>query len=141
DAQKRAVEAGLRSWRFTPLISRGEVIGTLNFRSRQDNAYGENEIRIAELIGAQIAGAIATSQLHRLSEREGEIRKGLAAIAAAAASDLQLDQILDGVRFGNVKDRLAGLPCKLLVLTLSHLDESRYIPRFLQFRNARMFST
>lgn len=46
-----------------PLVSRDEVIGVLHFRSKTPNAYTERDLRLAERIGSQIAGAIANEQL------------------------------------------------------------------------------
>jgi HD-GYP domain-containing protein (c-di-GMP phosphodiesterase class II) len=56
-------QAGLRSIMCVPLISRDEVIGVLHFRSKTPNAYTDKNLRLAERIGAQIAGAIANAQL------------------------------------------------------------------------------
>ncbi|MDP2862408.1 MAG: GAF domain-containing protein, partial [Desulfobacterales bacterium] len=56
-------QAGLRSIMCVPLISRDEVIGVLHFRSKTPNAYTEKDLRLAERIGTQIAGAIANAQL------------------------------------------------------------------------------
>ena len=56
-------QAGLRSIMCVPLVSRDEVIGVLHFRSKMPNAYTEKDLRLAERIGAQIAGAIANAQL------------------------------------------------------------------------------
>ncbi len=56
-------QAGLRSIMCVPLVSRDEVIGVLHFRSKTPNAYTEKDLRLAERIGAQIAGAIANAQL------------------------------------------------------------------------------
>ncbi|MCL5808495.1 MAG: response regulator [Deltaproteobacteria bacterium] len=76
------VRAGMRSLISVPLISRNEVIGTLHFRSRQANAYQEQDLRLAEKIGNQIAEAIANAQLiadlknteRSLRESEGRFR-------------------------------------------------------------------
>ena len=56
-------QAGVRSIMCVPLVSRDEVIGVLHFRSKTPNAYTEKDLRLAERIGAQIAGAIANAQL------------------------------------------------------------------------------
>jgi len=56
-----------------PLISKDQVIGVLHFRSLKPNAYSEMDLRLAERVGNQIAGAIANSQLfaeHIRSEEE-----------------------------------------------------------------------
>ena len=67
--------AGNRSLLATPLISRDEVIGFLHFASDQTNAYSEREIRLAERIAQQIAGAIANARLHSdLQQNESRYR-------------------------------------------------------------------
>jgi diguanylate cyclase (GGDEF)-like protein/PAS domain S-box-containing protein len=76
-------QAGLRSIMCVPLFYRDEVIGVLHFRSRKPHAYTEQDLRLAERIGMQIAGAIANSQLyadlkktgHELKESEQRYRE------------------------------------------------------------------
>ncbi|MBU2054385.1 MAG: diguanylate cyclase [Proteobacteria bacterium] len=69
-------QAGLRSLLGVPLISRDEAIGALHFRSKTPNAYTEQDLQLAERIGAQIAGAIANAQLFADRKRmEEEIRE------------------------------------------------------------------
>ena len=55
--------AGVHSNMVVPLISQDRVIGTLHFRAMKRNAYSEEDLRLAERIAAQIAGAIASAQL------------------------------------------------------------------------------
>ena len=57
-------ETGLRSFLSAPLVYKDAVIGTLNFRSLDYNTYSPQHIEMAELIAAQVAGAIANSLLH-----------------------------------------------------------------------------
>jgi PAS domain S-box-containing protein len=52
-------QAGFRSIMNVPLFSKGEIIGALLLRSRRHPAYSEGDVRLAERISAQIAGAIA----------------------------------------------------------------------------------
>ncbi len=56
---------GIRSVMMIPLISRDQVIGVLNLQSIKPNAYTEKELRIAERVGNQIAGAIANAHFFR----------------------------------------------------------------------------
>jgi PAS domain S-box-containing protein len=63
-----ALEAGLRSRLLVPLIARGEVIGGLSLWSKQEKAYSERDIRLAQSVASQIAGAMANAQL--FSERK-----------------------------------------------------------------------
>jgi len=58
------LEAGFRSIMNVPLFSKGEIIGGLLLRSRKPYAYTDEDVRLAERIGSQIAGAIANAQLY-----------------------------------------------------------------------------
>jgi diguanylate cyclase (GGDEF)-like protein len=70
------IQAGMRSLLSVPLISRDEVIASLHFRSKSPNAYTEQDLRLAERIGEQIAGAIANAQLYAgLKETEEELKE------------------------------------------------------------------
>ncbi|MCX8119146.1 MAG: ATP-binding protein [Desulfobacterota bacterium] len=60
--------SGLRSFMGIPLISRDRVVGILIIQSFTSKAYTENEMRVAERIGNQIAGAISNALL--FSERQ-----------------------------------------------------------------------
>jgi signal transduction histidine kinase/CheY-like chemotaxis protein len=51
-----------------PLIYRDEVIGSLFWGSKTPDAYTERDLRLAEKIGAQVAGAIGSAKLY--SERK-----------------------------------------------------------------------
>ncbi|MBU1206377.1 MAG: GAF domain-containing protein [Proteobacteria bacterium] len=49
--------AGYQSCMLIPLISKNEVIGGLNFQSTKPDVYTEADMKLAERVGAQIAGA------------------------------------------------------------------------------------
>jgi PAS domain S-box-containing protein len=57
-------QAGFRSIMDVPLFSKGKIIGGLLLRSRKPNAYTGEDVRLAERIASQIAGAIANVQLY-----------------------------------------------------------------------------
>jgi PAS domain S-box-containing protein len=63
---------GFRSIISVPLISKDKVFGTLNLRSIKPNAYTERDLKIAESIGIQIAGAIANTLLFAERKRTEE---------------------------------------------------------------------
>jgi PAS domain S-box-containing protein len=65
-------QAGLRSRLSVRLIARGEVIGSLTVWSKQEKAYGERDIRLAQSVAGQIAGAIANARLFRECKRVEE---------------------------------------------------------------------
>ncbi len=58
-------QSGLRSMISVPLISRDEVIGVLHIRTNKPNAYSERDLKLAEKVGIQIAGAIANAHLFK----------------------------------------------------------------------------
>ena len=69
-------KAGFRSFLSIPLISRDKVIGGLHFRSKRFRSYSEKDLKLAQSIASQIAGAIANAQLYgRLSETEESLRR------------------------------------------------------------------
>ncbi len=69
--------AGTQSKMSVPLISKDEVIGVLNFRSIKSNAYSERDLKLAERVGNEIAGAIANSQLFAQRMRAEEEKAAL----------------------------------------------------------------
>jgi diguanylate cyclase (GGDEF)-like protein/PAS domain S-box-containing protein len=59
-----------------PLIVRDEVIGALHFQSRKPDEYRPEDLRLAERIGEQIAGAIANAGLYAdLKKTENSLRE------------------------------------------------------------------
>jgi PAS domain S-box-containing protein len=58
-----AFGVGVRTVIVVPLISKDQVIGAIHFRSAKPNAYSEQDLKLAEGIASQIAGAIANAQL------------------------------------------------------------------------------
>lgn len=57
-------QAGLRSIMFIPLISKDQFIGAFSLRSLKPKAYTDENMRVAEGIANQVAGAIANAQLY-----------------------------------------------------------------------------
>lgn len=66
---RRTVQAGFRSLMLVPLISKGEVIAILHFRSTLPDVYSEKELRIAERVGYQITSAIVNAQIYAAQKR------------------------------------------------------------------------
>lgn len=68
-------KAGLKSALYVPLIYRGDVIGTLNVKSRDKNAYFEEDLHLLEMIANQIAGSVATSRIYAETVKSVELRE------------------------------------------------------------------
>ncbi|MCH9010063.1 MAG: response regulator, partial [Chloroflexi bacterium] len=72
-AQALASEAGLMSGIMIPLISNDQVIGNLNLRSKDPNAFTQKDLELAESVGAQMAGAMANAQLEAERRQTEEV--------------------------------------------------------------------
>jgi PAS domain S-box-containing protein len=82
---------GMRSTMSVPLISMDEVIGSMNFRSKKLKAYSENDLRLAERIGAQVAGAIANAQLFAdRQQTEKQLQDTLESLRKAVGATIQV---------------------------------------------------
>ncbi len=63
------VEAGFQSMMVIPLLSQDRVIGILNIQRSTSGTFTEENLRLGEKVGAQIAGAVANAQLYHARER------------------------------------------------------------------------
>jgi signal transduction histidine kinase len=87
------VQAGLRSTLLIPLIAQDTIIGNLVFYSKKSNAYTDHDLKIAESIGYQVAGAIANAQLFRDRKRAEEALQRSEKELKAQAQELQKELI------------------------------------------------
>jgi diguanylate cyclase (GGDEF)-like protein/PAS domain S-box-containing protein len=92
-------QAGIRSLMAIPLISKDEVVGALHFHSTKLNAYREKDLRLAEEVGHEIAGAIANAQLFIERKRAEE---------ALRQSEERYRTILENIEEGYYEVDLAG---------------------------------
>ena len=94
-----AFDTGLRSVITVPLISKDQVIGAIHFRSTKPNAYSDQNLKLAENIAFQVAGAIANAQLFIERKRAGEARR---------QSEEKYRTILENIEEGYFEVDLAG---------------------------------
>jgi PAS domain S-box-containing protein len=79
-------QAGFRSIMNVPLISKGKVIGGLLLRSYKPYAYTDKDVTLAEKIGNQISGTIASAQIYEeLTGMVNHIRKAGLQISTSSA--------------------------------------------------------
>jgi PAS domain S-box-containing protein len=72
----RHFRAGLQSMMVIPLISKDQVIGILHLQSLKPKAYTESDVRLAERVGNEIAGAITNARLFAEGKQaEEELRR------------------------------------------------------------------
>jgi len=125
---------GLRSTLAVPLIFMDEVIGSMNFRSQKLKAYTDKDLRLAERIGMQIAGAIANAQLFSdLSKTEKSLRESEERLQRAEKMEA-LGQLAGGVAhdLNNVLGILSGYS-ELLLLEIPEGQRSRsHVEKILQ---------
>jgi PAS domain S-box-containing protein len=85
------INVGAKSLLSVPLISGNQPIGVLHFRSKKNNIYSERNLRVAESIANQIAGAIANTQI---------FREYIRAEVSLRDSQDYLKNLLDSIRAG-----------------------------------------
>jgi two-component system NtrC family sensor kinase len=87
-----------------PLFSKGQIIGGLLLRSFKPYAYTDKDLRLAERVGNQIAGAIANAQLFTERKRaEDELKK-----AYMKLKETQ-DQLIQSEKMASIGQLAAGI--------------------------------
>jgi signal transduction histidine kinase len=84
-------EAGLLSRISTPLIANEKTVGTLHLSSKKPNAYGKSDLARLEIVGNQIAGAIASGILLQAERDRASQLKSLYDVAAIIAQPLSFE--------------------------------------------------
>ena len=107
------VRSGLQSVLLAPIVSKNQTIGVLHMRSLQKNAYHEHHLDLAVKVAAQIAPAIANSQLYaQHTESEAEAKRlviqnaAIAEIGRIITASLDIEDVYAG--FAEQTRRLIG---------------------------------
>jgi PAS domain S-box-containing protein len=111
-------KAGFQSMMMIPLVSGDRVIGILNVQRTAGESFDEENLRLGEKVGAQIAGAVANAQLYAARERaerahgESEEKYRLLVENANDAIFIVQDKV---IRFSNPKtEELLGYDAREL---------------------------
>jgi PAS domain S-box-containing protein len=102
-------QAGFRSIMNVPLFSKGQLIGGLLLRSFKPYVYTDKDVRLAEKVGNQIAGAIANAQLFserkRTEEALRENEKRLQSLMDASPIGITWADMEGNIKYSNRKYR------------------------------------
>jgi len=77
-----------------PLLTRGEILGVINVRTRIPHEYSKNQVRLLSGIANQVAGAIERSRRYRQLERHAVQLHTLSEVSQAITSNMYLEELL-----------------------------------------------
>lgn len=81
-----------------PLLARGEVIGAAMITSAvPGRVFTADEVKLAETVAGQVAGAIANAQLFEEEKRQRQLAESLREVATILNSSLKLQEVLDKI--------------------------------------------
>mgnify|MGYP000070309385 CR=1 FL=1 len=113
-----AFKAGFRSVMMVPLFSKNEVIGTFNIQSARPNVYAKRDLRLAERVGTQIAGAIASAQ--SFTERKRVEKELIKAKENAEAMNRQLAETVERANQLSYEAAVANAAKSEFLANMSH---------------------
>ncbi|MGD1997230.1 MAG: PAS domain S-box protein, partial [Anaerolineae bacterium] len=90
-------EERLRSFIEVPLISRGELIGSLNLGAEEPDVCGEEQIEVAREVADQLAVAIQNAQLLEVERRHRAELEALHQASLRLTSTLELQPVLETI--------------------------------------------
>ena len=77
-----------------PLLTRGDILGVINVRTRRTHEYTKNQIRLLAGIASQVAGSIERSRRFRQLEKHANQLHNLSEVSQAISSNMYLDELL-----------------------------------------------
>ena len=77
-----------------PLVTRGEILGVINVRTRRPHEYSKAQVRLLSGIANQVAGAIERSRRYRKLELHAVQLHTLSEVSQAITSNMYLEELL-----------------------------------------------
>jgi two-component sensor histidine kinase/putative methionine-R-sulfoxide reductase with GAF domain len=88
-------EGEYESMLSVPLLTRGDILGVINVRTRKPHDYTKNQVRLLSGIASQVAGAIERSRRYRKLEAQAvQQLTTLSEVSQAITSNLYLEELL-----------------------------------------------
>ena len=83
---------------LVPLLTRGEIIGAIEIDLDQNGrVFTADEIKLAETVAGQIAGALENARLFEEEQRQRQIAESLREVSTALNSSLDITTVLDKI--------------------------------------------
>ena len=124
-------ESEYESLLSVPLLTRGEILGVINVRTRGPHEYTKNQVRLLSGIANQVAGAIERSRRYRQLERHAVQLRTLSEVSQAITSNMYLDELLQ--LFVTMTARTMGY--KICTVMLVDHDKSELVIKATQSDN------
>ena len=77
-----------------PLVTRGDILGVINVRTRRPREYTKSQVQLLSGIANQVAGVIERSRRFRQLERQASQLTTLSEVSQAITSNMYLDELL-----------------------------------------------
>ncbi len=87
-------EGEFESMLSVPLMTRGEILGVINVRTRHPREYTRNQVRLLSGIANQVAGAIERSRRYNQLERQAVQLHTLSEVSQAITSNMYMEELL-----------------------------------------------
>ncbi len=94
---QRALEQGIRSSCFIPLLTAKGALGVLTLSSHSDNAFGAEDVDFLEQVATALAQALGNALAHKALRVEEERLRVLLKTGASVASNLDIRQVFPSI--------------------------------------------
>lgn len=95
--ERQLLAEGIRSFLNAPLVSRGELVGTLNLGMDKAEAFSAEHVEVAREVADQLAIAVQNARLLQAEQQQRQRLALLADVARIAASTFEAESLLQAV--------------------------------------------